>query len=106
MPGTVWKGFLSFGLVSVPVRLYAAARSKSVHFNSLYRRKLPRAATEFDGPEITESGGEPELPDNVLPISQGASPHISRSPAASATQLSRVTQEFHAAGEETAIKHA
>ena len=26
MASTVWKGYISFGLVSVPVRLYAAAR--------------------------------------------------------------------------------
>ena len=37
MPATVWKGFLSFGLVSFPIRLFAAARSETVHFHMLHK---------------------------------------------------------------------
>lgn len=37
MASTVWKGHLTFGLVSLPVRLYSAARSESVSFNQLHR---------------------------------------------------------------------
>jgi DNA end-binding protein Ku len=36
MPATVWKGHLQFGLVSLPVRLYSAARSESISFNQLH----------------------------------------------------------------------
>jgi len=36
MASTVWKGYISFGLVSVPVRLYAAAREEHVSFNQLH----------------------------------------------------------------------
>jgi DNA end-binding protein Ku len=42
MPATVWKGFLSFGLVSFPVRLFAAARAESVHFHLLHKKDLSR----------------------------------------------------------------
>jgi DNA end-binding protein Ku len=42
MPATVWKGFLSFGLVSFPVRLFAAARSDHIHFHMLHRKDLSR----------------------------------------------------------------
>ncbi|HEY7337840.1 MAG TPA: Ku protein [Bryobacteraceae bacterium] len=42
MPATVWKGYLSFGLVSFPVRLFAAARPESVHFHMLHRKDLSR----------------------------------------------------------------
>lgn len=34
---TVWKGTVSFGLVSVPVRLFAATGSKAVKFQYLHR---------------------------------------------------------------------
>src|SRR6476620_6730024 len=34
---TVWKGHLTFGLLSLPVRLYSAARSESVSFNQLHK---------------------------------------------------------------------
>jgi len=37
MAATVWKGHLTFGLVSFPVRLYSAARSESISFNQLHK---------------------------------------------------------------------
>src|SRR3977135_2097400 len=42
MPATVWKGFISFGLVSFPVRLFAAARAETVHFHMLHKKDLSR----------------------------------------------------------------
>lgn len=36
MATTVWKGQLQFGLVSLPVRLYSAARGESISFNQLH----------------------------------------------------------------------
>ena len=36
MPSSVWRGFISFGLVSVPVRLYAAARSSRIALHQLH----------------------------------------------------------------------
>jgi len=42
MPAIVWKGFISFGLVSFPVRLYSAARAEAVHFHLLHRKDLSR----------------------------------------------------------------
>ena len=42
MPSTVWKGYLSFGLVSFPVRLSAAARAESVRFHMLHKKDLSR----------------------------------------------------------------
>lgn len=42
MPATVWKGYLSFGLVSVPVRLFSAARAESVHFHMLHEKDESR----------------------------------------------------------------
>lgn len=42
MPATVWKGYLSFGLVSFPIRLYAAARAETVHFHMLHSKDSSR----------------------------------------------------------------
>lgn len=36
MASTVWKGYLTFGLISVPVRLFVAARSERVSFNQIH----------------------------------------------------------------------
>ena len=36
MAATVWKGYITFGLISVPVRLFTAARSERMSFNQLH----------------------------------------------------------------------
>ncbi|HWQ54723.1 MAG TPA: Ku protein [Bryobacteraceae bacterium] len=36
MASTVWKGHLTFGLVSFPVRVYSAARGETISFNLLH----------------------------------------------------------------------
>jgi DNA end-binding protein Ku len=42
MAATVWKGFISFGLVSFPVRLFSAARPEAVHFHLLHKKDQSR----------------------------------------------------------------
>jgi DNA end-binding protein Ku len=42
MAAVVWKGYVSFGLVSFPVRLYAAGRADPVHFHMLHKKDLSR----------------------------------------------------------------
>src|SRR5277367_588638 len=37
MASTVWKGHLTFGLVSFPVRLFTAARGETISFNQLHK---------------------------------------------------------------------
>ena len=37
MASIVWKGHLTFGLVSLPIKLYSAARSETVSFNQLHK---------------------------------------------------------------------
>jgi len=36
MARSMWKGTLSFGLVSVPVKLYTAVSNRTVHFHQLH----------------------------------------------------------------------
>jgi len=38
MAAPVWKGMITFGLVSVPIRLYVAARSKRVYLHQLHNK--------------------------------------------------------------------
>jgi len=37
MASSVWKGHLTFGMVSFPVRLFSAARSETISFNMLHK---------------------------------------------------------------------
>ena len=36
MPRSIWNGTVTFGMVSVPVKLYSATESKSVHFREVH----------------------------------------------------------------------
>ena len=36
MPMTMWKGAISFGLVSIPVRVFPCTEEKSLRFNQLH----------------------------------------------------------------------
>ena len=36
MPRPLWKGAISFGMVSIPIKLYTATEDKDVHFNMLH----------------------------------------------------------------------
>lgn len=38
MPTSAWKGYISFGLISVPIRLYVAARYSHVAFHEIHRK--------------------------------------------------------------------
>jgi DNA end-binding protein Ku len=38
MATPIWKGHVTFGLITIPVRLYAAARSERVSFNQLHKQ--------------------------------------------------------------------
>ena len=37
MATSVWKGFLSFGLISIPVRLFVAARTERISLNQIHK---------------------------------------------------------------------
>lgn len=56
MPRATWSGAISFGLVTVPVRLYTAVSRKSVRFNQLDQRTGSRIKRKWvsalDGEEV------------------------------------------------------
>src|SRR5215212_4249372 len=42
MAASTWKGHLTFGLVSFPIRLFSAARSETISFNLLHKEDHSR----------------------------------------------------------------
>src|SRR5580700_1955175 len=38
MASSAWKGYISFGLISIPIKLYPAARSSHVAFHEIHRK--------------------------------------------------------------------
>ncbi|MBV9404317.1 MAG: Ku protein [Acidobacteriaceae bacterium] len=58
MAATVWRGYITFGLISIPVRLFRAARPERVGLRRLYR------------PEPPVTSPEPELPPEPISRSE------------------------------------
>jgi DNA end-binding protein Ku len=38
MPRPIWKGAITFGMISIPVKLFGATESKDLAFNTCTRR--------------------------------------------------------------------
>jgi DNA end-binding protein Ku len=47
MAASVWSGYLTFGLISMPVRLFSGARSSSISFHMLHRDDLHRVKQQL-----------------------------------------------------------
>jgi DNA end-binding protein Ku len=63
MPKSIWNGTLTFGMVNVPVKMYSATESKSVHFREVHakdgakiehRRICPREDKEVPYKQIVK----------------------------------------------------
>jgi len=50
MAATVWKGYITFGLISIPVRLHTAARGERVSFNQLHKECNTRVKQQLHCP--------------------------------------------------------
>jgi len=57
MPRAMWKGAISFGLVTIPVAVYPATEEKTLRFNQLHDedggRIRYKRVCEKDGEEVT-----------------------------------------------------
>jgi DNA end-binding protein Ku len=47
MAASVWSGYLTFGLISIPVRLFSGARSSGISFNMLHRPDKSRLKQQY-----------------------------------------------------------
>jgi len=61
MPRPIWSGTISFGLVSIPVKLFNAVQRKSVSFNQLDARDRQRIRYR----KVNAETGE-EVPDDLI----------------------------------------
>jgi DNA end-binding protein Ku len=74
MPQSVWKGAISFGLVSIPVRLFSATEEKDISFRQVHRedggRIRYKRVCSIDGEEVPYSDIAKgyELPDGEMVV--------------------------------------
>jgi DNA end-binding protein Ku len=55
MASTVWRGYITFGLISTPVRLFRAARAERVPLRRLYRAEAPAQTEPLPRPSSVRS---------------------------------------------------
>jgi DNA end-binding protein Ku len=61
-PRSIWRGAISFGLVSVPVRMFTATESKELRFHFLHKEDL--APIGYD--KVRKDTGEHVDPDEII----------------------------------------
>ena len=61
MAASVWTGYLTFGLISMPVRLFSGARSTRIAFHMLHRPDHVRVKQQLICPEEEKVVGRDEI---------------------------------------------
>jgi len=69
MASTVWRGYVTFGLISIPIRLFRAARPERVSLRRLYRGEAVPSETPARGQPLEEST-EPGAVTDLAPVQQ------------------------------------
>lgn len=103
MPSIVWKGHLTFGLVSIPVKLFRAARRERVSLH--YVHQPPRAEPPAMAPvsaTTTEPFGPPPQPARSETTPANAKPETVPPPV----PVTRVHQSLVTNGDEQPISRA
>lgn len=74
MPSTVWKGHLTFGLVSIPIKLFRAARPEKVSFRQLHQATGARVRQQLvaEAPPPPRREPEPEYEPEPEPVRAAA----------------------------------
>jgi DNA end-binding protein Ku len=111
MPSIVWKGQLTFGLVSIPVKLYRAARRERVRMHYVHSPAAePQrfAAPEPDIEEIPDDEVESAPAGRLRQVEPPEPPELpEEEPAPSpSTPVSRVRQTLVSAGDEQPLRRA
>ena len=59
MASTVWRGYITFALISIPVRLYRAARAEKVSFRRLHREEPSQNPERISRTQVDSLPGQP-----------------------------------------------
>lgn len=111
MPSIVWKGHLTFGLVSIPVKLYRAARRERVRMHYVHRPEVsaePEDEREIGPPEVPTRSAEraPQRLEAFAPSMGAQREPAPESPAPPPAPLSRVRQVLVTSSEELPLSRA
>ncbi|HLK62086.1 MAG TPA: Ku protein [Bryobacteraceae bacterium] len=113
MPSIIWKGQLTFGLVSIPVKLYRAARRERVQLHYVHQEEAPESSNEAQ--EVPEAPAHEtafnasswRYPDAepVVPVPRSDEEPESE-PAPLPPPVTRVKQSLVTTGEEQPVRRS
>src|SRR5689334_1203617 len=103
MPSIVWKGHLTFGLVSIPVKLFRAARRERVRMHYVHRPE-PAEPTAIAPPSA--QGTEPGKPEPQSPRFEPGDTKAEPEPVSPPGPVSRVRQSLVTAADEQPVSRA
>src|SRR5215470_13319623 len=103
MPSIVWKGHLTFGLVSIPVKLFRAARRERVSLHYVHRSEPAEPPATVP---MSTRGTEPNKSVAQSPRFEATPPKPGPEIAPPPAPVTRVRQSLVAAGDEQPISRA
>src|ERR1041384_559668 len=103
MPSIVWKGHLTFGLVSIPVKLFRAARRERVRLHYVHR---PEPAEPPAIAPMSAPGPEPAKPESRSPRFEPGPAKAGPKTAPPSAPVTRVRQSLVTTGDEQPISRA
>ena len=103
MPSIVWKGHLTFGLVSIPVKLFRAARRERVRLHYVHR---PEPAETAAIEPVSKLAPEPTKLEPRSPRFESAPPKGEPETTPPPVPVTRVRQSLVTAGDEQPISRA
>jgi len=96
MAASIWRGRITFGLVSIPVRLVKAARRERTRFRRVQRVQAPGIEEDFD---IPEPAAQPARVLEFPGTTKAAAPPYEPAPPPPIEQVERVRNAPMATGE-------
>src|SRR5215471_11098101 len=99
MPSIVWKGHLTFGLVSIPVKLFRAARRERVRMHYVHQ---PNVAEQVSDAAPEHSGDSAQ----ERPVGRQRDVETALSETALVAPISRVQQALVTSADEQHIRRA
>ncbi|MBV9267362.1 MAG: Ku protein [Acidobacteriaceae bacterium] len=88
MASTIWRGYITFGLISVPVRLFRAARAERVSLRRLYRHEPSSGPQPTAWPADFESEPEPPTSRKAGSVAEAPKPMLVQASRAPVQQQS------------------
>jgi DNA end-binding protein Ku len=100
MASTVWRGYITFGVISIPVRLFRAARAERVSLRRLRRQEpapsfeeLSEAHSRFGPASRTPGGTSRQSEPRLTLVSKSTAPNVTPAPVLTSVKQASISKD-------------